>query len=536
MNRPAHRRAATPHANGAFAVMPWCADRGDGTYRNPVLFADYSDPDAIRTGEDYWLTSSSFSHVPGLPILHSRDLVNWTLVNHALRSLVPETHFAVPRHGDGVWAPSIRFHAGQYWIFYPDPDFGIYAVTAEDPRGRWSLPVLVKAGKGLIDPCPFWEPDGTGYLIHAWAKSRCGIHNRLTLHRLQADSRGVADPGEVVVDGERLAGWHTIEGPKLYFHQGFYYIFAPAGGVASGYQAVFRAPRLYGPYEHRIVLAQGASAVNGPHQGAWVTTPMDTHWFLHFQQLAPYGRVVHLQPMIWRDGWPVIGRAALNAGGAEPVLVAPKPHRELGRMAAPQTSDEFERPALGLQWQWQANPRAEWLCLETRPGWLRLLCVPQAERTTLWSAAHLLTQKFPAAAFEVTTRLQFSPRAESESAGLLVFGFSYAWVGIQRDATSCRVVMCRADDAHQGDPEREVANHPLHGCEIFLRVIANPGGNCEFSFSVDGDRYTPIGEPFHARPSYWVGARIGLFARTVAASAATFGHADFDWFRVNSLG
>jgi beta-xylosidase len=160
----------------------WQPDRLDGTYKNPVLHADYSDPDVVRVGDDYWLVSSSFNHVPGLPILHSRDLVNWELVGHALPRLLPENIFNTPQHGKGVWAPSIRFHAGKYWIYYPDPDFGIYLVTATDPRGPWSAPVLVKGGRGIIDPCPFWDDDGRVYLIHGWAASRANIKNVLTLH------------------------------------------------------------------------------------------------------------------------------------------------------------------------------------------------------------------------------------------------------------------------------------------------------------------------------------------------------------------
>src|SRR5262249_30528271 len=124
------------------------------TYTNPILHADYSDPDVVRVGADYYMTASSFSHVPGLPILHSNDLVSWTLVGHALPRLVPDDMFRVPQHGKGVWAPAIRHHAGRFWIYYPDPDVGIYVTTAQDPRGPWTAPVLVKGGKGLIDPCP----------------------------------------------------------------------------------------------------------------------------------------------------------------------------------------------------------------------------------------------------------------------------------------------------------------------------------------------------------------------------------------------
>ncbi|MGK5555344.1 glycoside hydrolase 43 family protein, partial [Actinomadura kijaniata] len=294
---------------GPTAALPWRADLGDGTYRNPVLHADWSDPDAIRVGDDYYLTASSFHRVPGLPVLHSRDLVNWTIVGHALPEPEPAAAYTAPRHGCGVWAPALRHHAGRFWIFYPDPDHGLYVVTAADPAGPWSRPRRLKAGRGLIDPCPLWDDDGRAYLVHAWARSRAGFNNRLTLHRMSPDGDRLLDEGAVVVDGDAIPGCRTLEGPKLYRRDGWYWIFAPAGGVAHGWQSAFRARDPFGPYEHRIVLAQGDSDVNGPHQGAWVDTPGGEHWFLHFQDRGAHGRVVHLQPMRWRpdDGWPVLG-------------------------------------------------------------------------------------------------------------------------------------------------------------------------------------------------------------------------------------
>jgi beta-xylosidase len=357
---PSALRGSAPRS-----TIPWIPDCGDGTYRNPVLFADYSDPDAIRVGDDFYLVASSFHATPGLPILHSKDLVNWTIINHALPRQLPVDHYSVPRHGEGVWAPAIRHHDGKFWITYPDPDFGIYFTTAKDPAGEWTPPVLVKAGKGLIDPCPFWDDDGQPYLIHGWANSRAGISNLLTLHKLSPDGTKVIDAGTTIIDGAKIPGWRTIEGPKLYRRHGYYYVFAPAGGVAAGYQAVFRAKNIYGPYELRIVLEQGSTAINGPHQGAWVDTPTGENWFLHFQERRPFGRAVHLQPMVWRDDdWPVMGHDPDGDGKGEPVLVHAKPN--VGRtypVAAPQTSDEFEGAALGLQWQWNANPRPEWAVL-----------------------------------------------------------------------------------------------------------------------------------------------------------------------------
>ena len=128
----------TIHSQGVSKV--WIADNGDGTYRNPIIHADYSDPDVVRVGTDFYMTASSFNAVPGLPILHSNDLVNWRLVNHVFRDQKPREVFKMPQHGGGVWAPAIRFHAGEFYIFYGDPDFGIYMTKTRDPRGEWTKP------------------------------------------------------------------------------------------------------------------------------------------------------------------------------------------------------------------------------------------------------------------------------------------------------------------------------------------------------------------------------------------------------------
>ena len=155
------------------------ADRGDGTYRNPIIHADYSDPDVVAVGDDFYMTASSFGCAPGLPILHSKDLVNWQLVNYALREIPPVEYYREPRHGKGVWAPCIRYHAGELYIYWGDPDHGIYMVKTADPLGTWDEPVLVKAGKGMIDPTPLWDDDGKAYLVHAWAASRSQMNSVL---------------------------------------------------------------------------------------------------------------------------------------------------------------------------------------------------------------------------------------------------------------------------------------------------------------------------------------------------------------------
>ena len=179
----------------------WCADNGDGTYRNPVLYCDYSDPDAICVNGTYYLTASTFNYVPGLPILTSRDLVNWKLRNYAVKN-IPEARYAAPQHAQGIWAPAIRFQNGRFYIYYGMPDEGIYMVSTENPLGDWDTPVLVKPGKGLIDPCPFWDDDGRAYIIHGYAKSRIGFKSRLGIFPISPDGRTALGDDHLLYDGK----------------------------------------------------------------------------------------------------------------------------------------------------------------------------------------------------------------------------------------------------------------------------------------------------------------------------------------------
>jgi beta-xylosidase len=525
-------------AGAALAGPPegsWMPDNGDGTYRNPVIYADYSDPDAIRVGEDYWMTASSFNHVPGLPILHSRDLVNWKLVNHALPVLVPEEHFSSTHHDEGVWAPSIRHHDGKFFIYWGDPDFGIYMISADDPAGAWSKPVMVKSGKGLIDPCPFWDDDGKAYLVHAWALSRASISNLLTLHRLSPDGKQTLDEGKVIIEGNEREGWRALEGPKFYKRDGWYWVFAPAGGVAQGFQGAFRSRNIWGPYERRTVLHQGATAINGPHQGAWVATPQGDDWFLHFQKTPIHGRVVHLQPMLWtKEGWPLMGTDPDGDGIGEPVTVSRKPAAKEAPKDAPATSDEFDAEKLGRQWQWPANPREEWWSLKAAPGWLRLRCTPAPDVSSRWSTPNLLLQKIPAPQVVATAHVQFEPRSDGDEAGLIVFGNDYALLSLRKNGDDLRLVLIACADARKGGAERELASTKAFSNTVFLRVTLKEDGACQFSWSADGEKFSQLDPPIKVKPPHWTGVKVGLFA-SARAREGQRGHADFEWFRIGSI-
>jgi len=501
---------------------PWSPDLGDGRYRNPILHADYSDPDAIRVGDRYYMVSSSFANAPGLPLLTSSDMINWELVGHAVPQLLPTTTFATPQHGKGVWAPSLRHHDGRFWIFYPDPDHGVYVTTATDFRGPWSAPRLLLPGKGIIDPAPLWDDDGKAWLIHAWAKSRAGFNNVLTLRRMAPDGRSLLDgEGQVVIDGNRLPGYRTLEGPKLYKCNGWYYVFAPSGGVEHGWQSVFRARRIEGPYEDRIVMEQGATGINGPHQGAWVTTAQGSDWFFHFQDRRAYGRVVHLQPLRWIDDWPLIGEPSAKPGVGQPVLEHAKPVPGDFAQREPLVGDEFDGPALGPQWQWAANPRPGWHALDARSGHLRLFAQPAMPVRALPS---VLTQKFPGPAFGVTARVELRAQRDGDQVGLGIMGLASDWFGVRRVDGQPRIVSvrCKQDGACA-----EILGASLPGYAATLRTHVTHGARVAFSYSTDGVSFTTVGEPFDAAMGRWVGAQVGLFA-----TGAQGAWGDVDYVRI----
>lgn len=512
----------------------WVADQGDGTYKNPILYADYSDPDLIRVEEDYYMTASSFNCTPGLPILHSRDLVNWTIIGHALQRQYPTEHFALPRHGDGCWAPCLRYHDGTFYIYWGDPDFGIYMVQAKEPAGPWSIPVLVLEGKGLIDPSPLWDDDGNVWLVHGWAASRAGVNSLLTVNRLTADGAKALDEGKHVFDGHDANP--TIEGPKFYKRNGYYYIFAPAGGVSTGWQLVLRSTNIYGPYEEKIVLEQGQSPVNGPHQGGWVETPDGEAWFIHFQDREAYGRILHLQPMKWNKGWPVIGVDKDGNGIGEPVLKHAKPKtKQPVASCTPVESDEFDTDEPGLQWQWHANPSVRWSALMRGAGFLRLFAMPCENTPNLWMTPNLLLQKFPAPDFTATTKIKWnvdSTNWKDKRAGLLVMGNDYACLVISKDEQGYKLSQSVCKNAKSGQAEQLIAEQRISGNTAYLRVkIEGPDGRCQFSFSTDGLHFTPLGDAFAAQPDTWIGAKVGLFCGS-AKPGRRGGYADIDWFRI----
>jgi beta-xylosidase len=524
-------------------------DNGDGTYSNPIIHADYSDPDAIRVGDDYYLVASSFNCIPGLPILHSKDLVNWTLINHALKRQPPFDFHDKSRHGGGVWAPAIRHYKGEFYIFYPDPDFGIYMVKSKDIKGNFSEPILVQSGKGLIDPCPLWDDNGKAYLAYAYAGSRAGIKSILVIREMNTEGSKLIGDAVLIFDGHD--GNTTVEGPKLYKKDGVYYVFAPAGGVATGWQLVLKSKNIYGPYESKVVLEQGKTAINGPHQGAWIDTPSGEDWFIHFQDKGAYGRVVHLQPMVWKNGFPVIGNDADGDGKGEPVLRFRKPktapippkagaenvHKKVENYTFKfdTGSDEFNAPFINKYWQWHANPKTEWGFGYPQKGSFRLNAMPFPDTNAtknLRDLPSLLMQKFPAEQFKATTKLTFSPNYDDEKVALIVWGHDYSYLNVVKKSDGLWLNQAFCKDANKGELETNKDLIKLENATIWLQVIVEKGGMCTFAYSVDGTEFKYVGDSFKAKEGHWIGAKVGLFCFRSAAKVNDAGFADIDFFRI----
>mgnify|MGYP002624773731 CR=1 FL=1 len=547
-------------AMAQYKSQVWSPDNGNGTFTNPVINADYSDPDVCvgPSGEDYYMTASSFQCTPGLPILHSRDLVNWEIVGYALNNLYEgdcklTAHFNTPQHGNGVWAPSIRYHEGQYYIYWGDPDFGVYMVKTKngDPAGEWEAPYCVIRGKGYIDTTPLWDEDGRCYLVNGWANSRSKFASVLTVREMSADGKKAIGQPVIVFDGNGTEN-RTCEGPKFYKRDGWYWIMCPAGGVPEGFQLAMRSKSPYGPYEHKIVLQQGKTNINGPHQGAWIHTKYNEDWFLHFQDKEAYGRVLHLNPVDWSTGWPVMGK------NGEPVSTYKKPQSSSSVIVNPEESDEFNSPVIGKQWQWHAN-YDEKFGVPTAFGTMRIYTYKLSEGwKNFWEVPNLLLQKTPADEFTVTTKMRFTSKADGQMGGLIMMGHNYQALVVKRVGKEFQLLLITCKNADKGTAPQEeliatlkptaedkIDYKPGIHEDIYLRLkvelpekntLKNQKGfvgkpQVRFAYSHDGKRFKDCGTPCEMRQGKWIGAKFG-FVAVETSPKADRGWIDADWIRV----
>lgn len=486
-------------------------DQGNGTYKNPVLNADYSDPDVIRVGEKYYMVASDF-HFIGMQVLESDDMVNWQIVSQIYNRLDLPEWDENKHYGGGSWAPSIRWHNGRFYVYFCTPDEGLFMSSAENPKGPWTPLHCLKAIPKWEDPCPLWDEDdgenqssGQAYLGHS-------LHGAgpIIVHKMSADGKTLLDDGVTIYTGP------IAEGTKWLKRNGYYYLIIPEGGVGYGWQTVLRSKNIYGPYEKRVVLEQGLTAINGPHQGALVDTSDGEWWFYHFQATPVLGRVVHLQPARWKDDWPLIGVDIDGNGIGEPVGVWTKPNIGVEtKPMLPKTNDDFSDDKLGMQWQWCHNPDNKHWSLTERKGWLTLHAMPSPD---LKNAHNMLTQKTMGYQGETTTVMDCRNVKEGTFAGLLCIGREYRGIGVCTDG-----IYIENDGLHEVVYKKKPDI-------VWLRVSLDTLTNRhQFYYSLDGRHFTTGGAPFEMHEGNWKGFRVGIYCY------GEQGKAQFDTFNYDIL-
>jgi beta-xylosidase len=368
----------------------------------------------------------------------------------------------------------------------------------------------VKSIEKWEDPCPYWDEDGQSYLGHSLLGA-----GPIIIHKMSADGTKLLDEGKTVYTGP------VAEGTKIYRRNGYYYISIPEGGVDKGWQTILRSKNIYGPYEKKVVLETGRSNVNGPHQGAMVDTPKGEWWFYHFQSAGAIGRVMHLQPMFWHDDWPVIGIDMDRNETGEPVYVWKKP--DVGAnfpVCAPRTNDEFDKPALELQWQWNHNPVNSHWSLTEKPGWISLKALKAAN---LREAPNTLTQKVMGNSSVIITQLDAGCMESGQKAGLSSLSNVFNSVGVRNKEGKLYVFFEKNAKVVE---EVAISKKTIY---LKLDISLNDQKN-HFSYSFDNKVFVPVGTDFEVRWGYWKGTRIALFSYNELNEKGT---ASFNFFHYN---
>jgi beta-xylosidase len=482
-------------------------DLGNGRYRNPVLPADYSDLDAIRVGEDYYAISSTFQFSPGMAILHSRDLVNWSTVGHAVPDLTeisPELNWTrMNRYGRGIWAGTIRYHAGRFWIYFGTPDEGYFMTSAKQPEGPWEPLHQLLHAPGWDDCAPFWDDDGKGYFIGTHFSDGYKIH----LWQMSPDNRSLIPESDRVIYQSKGS-----EANKLYKFNDFYYHFFSEVQGGTRVMMMRRARSLNGPWSDKRQLMQGDDRAMQPNQGGIVQGP-DKNWyfFTHHGSGDWAGRAASLLPVHWIDGWPVIGQPDRQGIGTM-VWEANMPAKGLPRQF-PQGSDNFDAGPLAPVWEWNYQPRMDKWSLSERPGFLRLYAFPGLDGGNLLKVGNVLTQRVVRASGQsFVARIELAGMAEGQHAGLSHFTAQPRARNRAESSASAGIVMAEGkrylEISHNGSYTRL---QPWANDVIWLRSSWGLDGKSTLAVSADGKQFQPVLADFELTWGGYRGSRIGLF-------------------------
>ncbi len=540
---------AAMQVNAQNFAKQWCADNGDGTYTNPVINSDFPDPDIIRVGDTFYYVSTTMFYFPGATILKSHDLVNWEYCANPLQKIAESEPFNLQngynQYAKGQWAPSLKYYQGKFYLHFIAfnhenfADGGDFLLTATDPEGEWNVQKVngFYYDSGLL----FDEATGRRFVV-------AGI-NDIRVTELDENFNAISANKQVINKPD--AG---LEGSHMYHIGDYYYIYATYGGGYDRSQTIFRSKDPFGPYEEhdgRVFEKQNI------HQGGLVETQTGEWWTILFKDAGTIGRIPYLEPVVWEDGWPVIGKDGIDVSKNGKSYKKPNVGKSYPKTYLP-TNDGFNDDKLGMQWEWNHNPDNSAWSLTERPGFLRLHTTGIVSEGTdsklndFLQARNTLTQRMfgydkEGASTSTDTYgtvcLDVSHMKEGDVTGLCVFQDPYAYIGVRMIDGQKKVVYYRApwwepkadwqgtvDDTEHYKVFSTTTG--AHNDKIYLRAVANFNTNkVKFYLSWDNQKWYDAGKDIETEMRYtlkiFTGNRFAIFNY---ATQQNGGYVDVDWF------
>lgn len=510
-----------------------CDGSGCGSYigvmHNPVIWADVPDPDVIRVGDDYYMVSTTMHLMPGCPVMHSKDLVNWETIGYVFDTLNDTPRYDLEDgtvYGKGQWATSLRYRDGVFYVLFSpnDQPYRSYIYKAADPAGPWEL---VTRTDHFHDASLLLDDDGRSYVFYNGGQIR--------LRELNSDLSGVKEGGidkVVIFPDSEETGLH--EGSRVIKHNGKYYAFViswPGGKPRR--QLCYRADNVEGPYEKMVVLESRFGGFPYVGQGCLVDGKDGDWWGMIFQDRGGVGRVLTLNPVTWKDGWPILG----DSEGKVPSEIEMRLSAEIkGRVAE---SDDFDG-SKSIYWQWNHNPVDSAWSLTERPGFLRLNTSRVV--SNLFEAPNTISQRMVGPLSEAAVKIDVSGMLPGDKAGLAAFNGDSGLIFVDCDDNGKYIVMSESSVVI-GEPDHkvtavndtEVARMPIEDNIVYLKIDTdfNPGRDIARSYwSPDGSSWNQMGGEFKMVFDYrrfFMGTRFAVFNY---ATRQLGGHVDVDSFKI----
>lgn len=523
-------------------------DVENGIFRNPVIPSDYSDPDIIRVGEDYYGIASTFCFSPGMIIIHSKDLVHWEIVNHVVDDisfLNPDLNWtSMKGYYNGIWAGSLRYHQGMFYCHFATPQGGWFVATTKDIYGKWKVQAMKDGngkelrGRGWDDVCPLWDDDGQAYII----ASNFGKHWFPHIYKMSPDGTQLLDgwiskdcdvtQNMEIIGGYVVKPYRTAEAGKLYKWKDMYYIYFSEVRKIHGNNVrvpvMRRSKSIYGPYEEQLLMhSQGKDVDKEPNQGAIVDTEDGKWYFVTHHGTGDFdGRVLSVVPVNWKDGWPHCGEDTDGDNVGEMTWILPKPIDKQTTITM-QTSDSFDSPRLGHQWEFNHQPREDKWSLLERKGHLRLYAFNQLHKGEFFSTGNVLSQRYIRwGKGEFIAKLDISQTVEGQETGIAHFngGKDYACIVVTKRGRQ-QNIFYKTKNGKQPEEVIPLGEIPSKQRTLWLKTIIDFSGKAMFYWSTDGKKYTACDATFQLKWGSYRGDRIGLFTYN---NQQEKGYVDFD--------